>query len=89
YNGAWSFWRRAVVVVEGVGNVEEWQESEEVKETKEVPKDKVKEMMQLVPIEEVYVEALQVKHLIIDWKVHTEGQGSFWKIIRLGGSLAS
>nr|GEU66806.1 uncharacterized mitochondrial protein AtMg00810-like [Tanacetum cinerariifolium] len=35
---------------------------------KEVPKEKVKEMMLLVPIEEVYVEALQVKHPIIDWK---------------------
>nr|GEW07443.1 hypothetical protein [Tanacetum cinerariifolium] len=43
----------------------------------------------LVPIEEVYVEALQVKHLIIDWKVHTEGQRSYWKIMRLGGSSAS
>nr|GFC55292.1 hypothetical protein [Tanacetum cinerariifolium] len=40
-------------------------------------KEKVKEMMQLVPIEEVYVEALQVKHPIIDWKVHTEGQRSY------------
>nr|GEU65295.1 hypothetical protein [Tanacetum cinerariifolium] len=35
---------------------------------KEVPKEKVKEMMLLVLIEEVYVEALQVKHPIIDWK---------------------
>nr|GEU46477.1 hypothetical protein [Tanacetum cinerariifolium] len=26
---------------------------------------------------------------IIDWKVHTEGQRSYWKIIRLGGSSAS
>nr|GEX73148.1 hypothetical protein [Tanacetum cinerariifolium] len=33
---------------------------------KVVSKEKVKEMMQLVPIEEVYVEALQVKHPIID-----------------------
>nr|GEU59803.1 hypothetical protein [Tanacetum cinerariifolium] len=47
-------------------------------------KDKMKEMMQLVPIEEVYVQALQVKHPIIDWKVYTEGQRSYWKIIRLG-----
>nr|GFC79082.1 hypothetical protein [Tanacetum cinerariifolium] len=30
----------------------------------------------------------QVKHPIIDWKVHTEGQRSYWKIIRLGGSSA-
>nr|GFA88231.1 hypothetical protein [Tanacetum cinerariifolium]GFA88656.1 hypothetical protein [Tanacetum cinerariifolium] len=49
----------------------------------------VKEMMQLVPIEEVYVEAFQVKHLIIDWKVHTEGQRSYWKVTKLGGSSAS
>nr|GEX93380.1 reverse transcriptase domain-containing protein [Tanacetum cinerariifolium] len=44
----------------------------EVKTPNEVLEEKIKEMMQLVPIEEVYVEALQVKHLIIDWKVHTE-----------------
>nr|GEY95607.1 hypothetical protein [Tanacetum cinerariifolium] len=40
----------------------------EVKYPEKVPKEKVKEMMQLVPIEEVYVEALQVIHPIIDWK---------------------
>nr|GEY96978.1 hypothetical protein [Tanacetum cinerariifolium] len=54
---------------------------EEAKSTDEIPKEKIKEMMQLIPIEEVYVEALQVKHPIIDWKVHTEGQRSYWKII--------
>nr|GEY89094.1 hypothetical protein [Tanacetum cinerariifolium] len=47
-------------------------------------KEKLKEMMELIPVEEVYVEALQVKHLIIDWEVHTEGQRSYWKITRLG-----
>nr|GEW81449.1 hypothetical protein [Tanacetum cinerariifolium] len=45
-------------------------------------------MMQLVPVEDVYVQALQVKHPIIDWNVHTEGHRSYWKIIRLGGSSA-
>nr|GEW62252.1 hypothetical protein [Tanacetum cinerariifolium] len=35
---------------------------EEVKSSDEVPEEKIKEMMQLVPIEEVYVKALQVKH---------------------------
>nr|GFC74855.1 hypothetical protein [Tanacetum cinerariifolium] len=39
---------------------------EEVKSPDEVLKEKVKEKIQLVPIEEVYVEALQVKHHIID-----------------------
>nr|GEY53582.1 hypothetical protein [Tanacetum cinerariifolium] len=46
------------------------------------------EQEHLVPVEDVYVQALQVKHPIIDWKVHTEGQRSYWKIIRLGGSSA-
>nr|GEX29429.1 hypothetical protein [Tanacetum cinerariifolium] len=58
------------------------------KTTEEILEEKMKEMMQLVPVEDVYVQALQVKHPIIDWKVHTEGKRSYWKIIRLGGSLA-
>nr|GEU34610.1 hypothetical protein [Tanacetum cinerariifolium] len=62
---------------------------EEVKSPDEVPEEKVKEMMQLVSIEEVYVEALQVKHHIIDWKVYHEGQRSYQKITRLGGISAS
>nr|GEX48281.1 hypothetical protein [Tanacetum cinerariifolium] len=54
--------------------------------TKEFTEEKIKEIMQLVPVEDVYVQALQVKHPIIDWKVHSEGQRSYWQIIRLGGS---
>nr|GFB71932.1 hypothetical protein [Tanacetum cinerariifolium] len=45
--------------------------------TEEFTKENIKEMMQLVPVEDVYVQALQVKHPIIDWKVHTEGQRSY------------
>nr|GFC37661.1 hypothetical protein [Tanacetum cinerariifolium] len=33
-------------------------------------------------------KALQVKHPIIDWKVHSEGERNYWQIIRLGGSSA-
>nr|GEX07696.1 hypothetical protein [Tanacetum cinerariifolium] len=56
--------------------------------TEEFTEDKIKEIMQLVPVEDVYVQALQVKHSIIDWKVHSEGERSYWQIIRLGGSSA-
>nr|GEY97294.1 hypothetical protein [Tanacetum cinerariifolium] len=42
--------------------------TEEAKSPEEVTEEKVKEMMHLVPIEEMYVEALQVKHPIINWK---------------------
>nr|GEX37135.1 copia protein [Tanacetum cinerariifolium] len=65
-------------------SVKKLKTSEELKATEEVPKEKVKEMMQLVHVKEIYVEALQVKHPIIDWEVHTKGQRSYWKIIRLG-----
>nr|GFC78626.1 hypothetical protein [Tanacetum cinerariifolium] len=37
--------------------------------TEEVSEDIIKEMMQLVPVKDVYVQALQVKHPIIDWKL--------------------
>nr|GEV74856.1 hypothetical protein [Tanacetum cinerariifolium] len=47
-------------------SVKKLKTSEEVKASEEVPEEKVREMMQMVHIEEVYVEALQVKHPIID-----------------------
>nr|GEX73172.1 hypothetical protein [Tanacetum cinerariifolium] len=56
-----------------------------MKTSEEVSKEDLKEMMQLVPVEEVYVEALQVKHPIIDWEIHSDGKKDYWKIIRLGG----
>nr|GEV24179.1 hypothetical protein [Tanacetum cinerariifolium] len=58
------------------------------KPTEEITEEKMKELMQLVPVKDVYVQALQVEHPIIDWKVHTEGQRSYWQIIMLGGSSA-
>nr|GEX55792.1 hypothetical protein [Tanacetum cinerariifolium] len=59
--------------------------AKKIKTSKEVSEEDLKAMMQLVPVEEVYVEALQVKHLIIDWEIHIEGQRNYWKNIRLGG----
>nr|GEV21959.1 hypothetical protein [Tanacetum cinerariifolium] len=66
----------------------EQESPKKIKTSEEVSQEDLKEMMQLVPVEEVYVEALQVKHLIIDWEIHTEGQRNYWKIIRLEGSTA-
>nr|GEV15283.1 retrovirus-related Pol polyprotein from transposon TNT 1-94 [Tanacetum cinerariifolium] len=57
--------------------------TEEAKSSDEVLKDKVKEMMQLVPIEEVYVEALQVKHPIINWKhLDREDLNQLWRLVK-------
>nr|GEU44900.1 hypothetical protein [Tanacetum cinerariifolium] len=51
--------------------------------SEDVSVEELKGMMQLVPLEEVYVEALQVKQPIIDWEIHSEGKREYWKIIRL------
>nr|GEV56339.1 hypothetical protein [Tanacetum cinerariifolium] len=57
--------------------------TEEAKSPEEVPEEKVKEMMNLVPIEEVYVEALQVKHPIIDWKhLDREDLNQLWRLVK-------
>nr|GFA91944.1 hypothetical protein [Tanacetum cinerariifolium] len=67
----------------------EQESAKKVKTSEEVSEEDLKTMMQLVPVKEVYVEALQVKHLIIDREIHTKGLRSYWKIIRLGGSTTS
>nr|GFA14613.1 hypothetical protein [Tanacetum cinerariifolium] len=58
-----------------------------MKTSEDVSEEDLKGMMQLVPLEEVYVEALQVKHPIIDWEIHSEEKREYWKIIRLGGDI--
>nr|GEX01488.1 hypothetical protein [Tanacetum cinerariifolium] len=58
--------------------------AKKVKTSEEVPEENLKEMMQLIPVEEVYMEALQVKHLIIDWAIHTEGEdlNQLWALVK-------
>ncbi|GJY42560.1 hypothetical protein Tco_0429830 [Tanacetum coccineum] len=41
-------------------------------------------MLVIVPVEEVYVEALQVKYPIIDWEVYSKDTIRYWRIIRVG-----
>nr|GEV59063.1 hypothetical protein [Tanacetum cinerariifolium] len=48
-----------------------------MKTSEDVSKEDLKGMMQLVPVEEVYIKALQVKHPIIDWEIHFEGQREY------------
>nr|GFA60905.1 hypothetical protein [Tanacetum cinerariifolium] len=42
--------------------------------SEDVSEEELNGMMQLIPLEEVYVEALQVKHPIVDWEIHSEGK---------------
>nr|GEX32896.1 putative reverse transcriptase domain-containing protein [Tanacetum cinerariifolium] len=59
--------------------------SKRMKISKSASEEELKGMMQLVPLEEVYIKALQVKHPIIEWEIHSEGKREYYKIIRLGG----
>nr|GEY20344.1 hypothetical protein [Tanacetum cinerariifolium] len=63
--------------------------SKRMKTSEDVSEEDLKGIMQLVPLEEVYVEALQVKHPIIDWEIHFEEKREYWKIIKLGGHIAA
>nr|GEX45955.1 reverse transcriptase domain-containing protein [Tanacetum cinerariifolium] len=51
--------------------------------TKEFTEEKIKEMMQLVPVEDVYVQAFQFKHPIIDWKeLDREDLNQLWALVK-------
>ncbi|GJV87372.1 hypothetical protein Tco_1531310 [Tanacetum coccineum] len=65
---------------EASGSVQEQPEEEET----ELPQEDLQQMMMVVPVEEVYVEALQVKYPIIDWEVYSEDTRRYWRIIRVG-----
>nr|GFA05823.1 hypothetical protein [Tanacetum cinerariifolium] len=52
-------------------------QEQQFKGSKGVFEEELKGMMQLVPLEEVYIEALQVKHPIIDWEIHSEGKREY------------
>ncbi|GJW75098.1 hypothetical protein Tco_0134468 [Tanacetum coccineum] len=59
-------------------------EEQSAEEEKELSKEELQKLMMIVPVEEVYVEALQVKYPIIDWEVYSEDTRKYWKIIRVG-----
>nr|GFA01872.1 hypothetical protein [Tanacetum cinerariifolium] len=51
---------------------------------KEMSKEDVQNMLQIILVYEFKVEALQVKYPLIDWEIHSEGSTSYWKFIRVG-----
>ncbi|GJR43553.1 hypothetical protein Tco_1311656 [Tanacetum coccineum] len=67
-----------------VGEVSGSVEEQSAGKEKEVSEEELKKLLVIVPVEEVYIEALQVKYPIIDWEVFTEESRSYWRIIRVG-----
>ncbi|GJV80852.1 hypothetical protein Tco_1516722 [Tanacetum coccineum] len=56
----------------------------QTKDSKELSEEELKKMMEIVPVEEVYIKALQAKYPIIEWEIYSEEQRKYWKIIRVG-----
>nr|GEY89985.1 hypothetical protein [Tanacetum cinerariifolium] len=42
-------------------------------------------MLEIIPVTEFKVEALQVKYPFIDWEIYSKRSRSYWKIIRVSG----
>ncbi|GJW16407.1 putative ribonuclease H-like domain-containing protein [Tanacetum coccineum] len=57
---------------------------ESAEKEKELSEEELQKLLVIVPVEEVYVEALQFKYPIIDWEVYSEDTRRYWKIIRVG-----
>ncbi|GJR74779.1 uncharacterized mitochondrial protein-like protein [Tanacetum coccineum] len=49
-------------------------QEQQTKEPKELSEEDLKKMMEIVPIEEYYIEALYAKYPIIDWEIYSEEQ---------------
>ncbi|GJV55059.1 hypothetical protein Tco_1456064 [Tanacetum coccineum] len=62
-------------------------EEQQTKESQELSEDELQKLLVIVPIEEIYVEALQVRYPIINWEVRTGDSRLYWKIIRVGDHI--
>ncbi|GKF24108.1 hypothetical protein Tco_0076430 [Tanacetum coccineum] len=51
---------------------------------KKLSEEELQKLLVIVPVEEVYVEALQVKYPIIHWEIYSEDTRRYWRIIRVG-----
>nr|GEV19885.1 hypothetical protein [Tanacetum cinerariifolium] len=70
--------------VEVLGSHYTQQEETPTVDPAEISKEDVQNMLQIVPVAKIKVEALQVKHPLIDCEIYFEGSRSYWKIIRVG-----
>ncbi|GKB18548.1 hypothetical protein Tco_0852471 [Tanacetum coccineum] len=58
-------------------------QEQSTEESKELSEEDLKKLLEIVPVEEFKVEALQTKYPIMDWEIHTEDSRKYWKIIRV------
>ncbi|GKD63340.1 hypothetical protein Tco_1305448, partial [Tanacetum coccineum] len=59
-------------------------EEQSAEKEKELSEEELQKLLLLVLVEEVYVEALQVKYPIIDCEVYSKDTRRYWRVIRVG-----
>ncbi|GKB87623.1 hypothetical protein Tco_0959895 [Tanacetum coccineum] len=65
------------LVIVAQASCSEPSQEQSTEEPKELFEEDLKEMLEIVPVEETKAEALQVKYPIVDWEVHTEGSRKY------------
>ncbi|GJS06618.1 hypothetical protein Tco_0363414 [Tanacetum coccineum] len=58
-------------------------QEQSTEESRELTEEELKKMLEIVPVEEIRVEALNTKYPIIDWEILTEESRKYWKITRV------
>ncbi|GJS94844.1 hypothetical protein Tco_0801812 [Tanacetum coccineum] len=59
-------------------------EEQSAEKEKELSEEELQKLLVIVPVEEVYVEALHVKYPIIEWEIYSKDTRRYWRIIRVG-----
>ncbi|GKA99187.1 hypothetical protein Tco_0827124 [Tanacetum coccineum] len=62
-------------------------QEQQTEESQELSEEELQKLLVTVPVEEIYVEALQVKYLIINWEVYIKESRVYWKISRVGDHI--
>ncbi|GJS12522.1 hypothetical protein Tco_0406994 [Tanacetum coccineum] len=57
-------------------------EEQSAEKEKELSEEELQKLLVIVPVEEVYVEALHVKYPIIEWEIYSEDTRRYWRITR-------
>ncbi|GJY54972.1 hypothetical protein Tco_0446636 [Tanacetum coccineum] len=58
-------------------------QAQQTEESQDLSEEELQKHIVIVLVEEMYVEALQVKYPIINWEAYTEESRLYWKIIRV------
>nr|GEX54744.1 hypothetical protein [Tanacetum cinerariifolium] len=60
------------------------QEESSTVDPDEISQEDIQNMLQIVPMAEFKIKALQAKYPLFDWEIYSEGSITYWRMIRVG-----